>query len=104
VVSEQNDREMVFYKVSIDGNESGRTDSGPARLSREFRIKVEANKYHLIKLERWVLNSAKGRYDRENNIRQPKIEEIFIPMNRIVKLKLKFDGKYYNIETSPVYK
>jgi hypothetical protein len=103
-VSEQDDRDMVFYKVFIDGIESGRTDSGPARLTREFRIKVDMNKYHLVKLERWALNAARGRYDRENNIRQPKIENLFIPMNRIVKMVIKYNNKNYNYEIAPVYK
>ncbi len=102
--SGQDDREMVFYKVYIDGMESGRTDSGPAGLPRELLIKTDANKYHLIKLERWALNAARGRYDRENNIRQPKTEHIFIPMNRIVKLWIRFDGKNYHYEILPVYK
>jgi len=100
----QDDREMVFYKVFIDGIESGRTDSGPAGLSREFRVKVEANKYHSIKLERWVLNAPKGRYERENNIRQPKAEQIYIPMNRIVKLNVTFNGKNYDYNVGTVYK
>jgi len=103
-VSEQNDREMIFYKVFINGNEAGRTDSGPPSLTREFRIKVNANEYHLVKLERWVLNAAKGRYDRENNIRQPRMERFFIPMNRIVKILLQFDGRQYHFNTSPIYK
>lgn len=103
-VSEQDDREMIFYKVFVNGTESGRTNSGPANLLREFRIKVNANEYHLVKLERWVLNTAKGRYDRENNIRQPQVERIFIPMNRIVKIMVKFDGKKYHFDVSPLYK
>lgn len=103
-VSEQNDRDMVFYKVYIDGTESGRTDSGPSQLAREFRANIEPNKYHLIKLERWVLNASKGRYDRENNIRQPQIERIYIPMNRIVKLIIEFDSKRYKYKVVPVYK
>jgi hypothetical protein len=103
-VSEQDDREMVFYKVFLDGIESGRTDSGPAALSREFRVKIDVNKYHILKLERWILNAAKGRYERENNIRQPKTEQIYMPMNRIVKINITCDGKNYHYETVPVYK
>ncbi len=102
--AEQDDREMVFYKAFIDGTESGRTDSGPAGLSREFHVKVEENKYHFLKLERWTLNAVKGRYERENNIRQPKKEQIYMPMNRIVKISIIFDGKNYHYEISPVYK
>jgi len=103
-VSEQDDREMIFYKVFVDGIESGRTDSGPASLLREFRVKVDANEYHLLKLERWVLNASKGRYDRENNIRQPQVEHIYLPMNRIVKIFIRFDGKKYFFDASQVYK
>lgn len=100
----QDDREMVFYKVFINGIESGRTDSGPAGLSREFRVKVDASKYHSVKLERWVLNAPKGRYERENNIRQPKAEQIYMPMNRIVKLNVTFNGKNYEYSIATVYK
>jgi hypothetical protein len=102
--SEQDDRQMVFYKVFIDGTDSGRTDSGLAGLSREYRVKVDANKYHILKLERWVLNAAKGRYERENNIRQPKWEQVYMPLNRIVKIDIILDGKNYHYEIVPVYK
>ncbi|MBN2158704.1 MAG: hypothetical protein JW807_04860 [Spirochaetes bacterium] len=102
--SEQEDREMIFYKVFIDGLEAGRTESGPAGLPREFRMNLEANRYHLVRMERWLLKAGKGRYERENNIRQPKSQQIFIPMNRIVKLIIKFDGKSYRYDVAPVYR
>jgi hypothetical protein len=101
---EQNDREMIFYKVMIDGVETGRTDSGPASLVREMKVMLEPNRYHNVRLERWVLNSGKGRYDRENNIRQPKMRQIYIPLNRIVKLVITFNNKEYLFNTVPVYK
>jgi hypothetical protein len=102
--TEPDDRQMIFYKIFIDGIETGRTDCGPAGLLREFRTRLDANKYHLIKLERWVLNTAKGRYDRVNNIHQPKPQQIFLPMNRVVKLVIKFNGKGYEYDTVPVYR
>jgi hypothetical protein len=102
-IAEADDRTMIFYKIFIDGVEVGRTDSGPAGLQREFRTRVEPNKYHLVKLERWALNSGKGRYDRENNIRQPKVQNIYIPMNRVVKLIIRSDRKGYSYEVAPVY-
>jgi hypothetical protein len=101
---DQDEREMIFYKVFVDGIESGRTDTGPAILARETRIMLDPNRYHLIRMERWVLNSAKGRYDRENNIRQPKMQQIYIPMNRIVKLFISFNNRDYVCSVSPVYK
>ena len=101
---EQDDREMIFYKVFVDGVESGRTDSGPAELAREMKVMLEPNRYHSIRLERWVLNPGKGRYDRENNIRQPKQQQVYIPLNRIVKLVVTFNNKEYMFNTAPVYK
>lgn len=98
------DREMIFYKVIIDGVENGRTDSGPAGLAREMKVMLEPNRYHQIRLERWLLNSGKGRYDRENNIRQPKMKEIYIPLNRIVKLVVTFNSKEYSYSIAPVYR
>jgi hypothetical protein len=102
--AEQEEREMIFYKVIIDGVESGRTDSGPAGLAREMKLMLEPNRYHQVRLERWLLNPGKGRYDRENNIRQPKMKEIFIPLNRIVKLVVSFNNKEYSYTIAPVYK
>jgi len=102
--AEQEEREMIFYKVIIDGVESGRTDSGPAGLAREMKLMLEPNRYHQVRLERWLLNPGKGRYDRENNIRQPKMKEIFIPLNRIVKLVISFNNKEYSYIIAPVYK
>jgi hypothetical protein len=98
------DREMIFYKIFIDGVEAGRTDAGPASLSREFKSFLEANRYHLVKLERWALNGAKSRYERVNNINQPKPRDIFIPLKRIVKLVIRYNGKQFNFEVQPVYR
>jgi hypothetical protein len=102
--TDQDDREMIFYKVIIDGVESGRTDSGPAGLAREMKLMLEPNRYHQVRLERWILNPGKGRYDRENNIRQPRMKEIYIPMNRIVKLVITFNNKDYSYTIAPVYR
>lgn len=101
---DHNEREMIFYKVIIDGVETGRTDSGPAGLAREMKLMLEPNRYHHVRLERWVLNPGKGRYDRENNIRQPRMKEIYMPMNRIVKLVVSFDNKDYLYNIAPVYR
>jgi hypothetical protein len=103
-VPDPNDRDMIFYKVIIDGVESGRTDSGPAGLAREMKVMVEPNRYHSVRLERWILNSGKGRYDRENNIRQPKSQHLYIPLNRVVKLIITFNNKDYLFNIAPVYK
>ena len=101
---DRDDREMIFYKLIIDGVDAGRTDSGPSALARELKIILEPNRYHLVRLERWTLNPSKGRYDRENNIRQPKMQQIYIPMNRIVKVVITFDGREYSYAIAPVYK
>jgi hypothetical protein len=42
-------------------------------------------------------------YNRANNIHQPKPQYIYIPMNRVVRLIIKFDGKSYEYEVVPIY-
>ncbi len=96
--------EMIFYKIYINGVESGRTDTGPAGLNRRFQAHLEANQYHLLALERWVLNPARGRYDRANNIHQPKTQKIYIPRNRTVGIRLIYEGGEYRYTIVPVYK
>jgi hypothetical protein len=95
---------MVFFRVFINGQESGRTGTGPGRISKEFRISVEANKEYAVQLERWELNSIKGRYERANKVHQPKLYQVFVPHSRIIKLSVKYSGKSYLNEISPLYR
>ena len=92
--------EVIFYKVYVNGSESGRTETGQAGLPGEFKDMFEANRYYLIKLVRWKLRSAKKRYVRANNIQQPKPIRLFIPKGRVVKLELRFNGNEYSFTKS----
>ena len=94
--------EMLFFKVFVNGAESGRTTTAPARVQKEFKILLEPNKEYIIQLERWALNSAKGRYERANNIFQPKTYQLFMPQNRVMKLTVKYTGKEYLYDLSPL--
>ncbi|MBN2080053.1 MAG: hypothetical protein JW838_13885 [Spirochaetes bacterium] len=102
--SESIAREMLFYKVFIDGVESGRTDTGPAGLERSFKTLLETDRWHLVTLERWVLNQARGRYERANNVLQPKIQRVYMPMNRIIGMRVRFDGNEYHVTAMPKFK
>lgn len=97
-------RDMLFYKVFINGVESGRTDTGPAGLERSFRTLLEAGGEYLITLERWVLNQARGRYERANNVLQPKTQRVSVPLNRIIVMRVRFDGNEYHFSLMPQYK
>ncbi len=97
-------RDMLFYKVFINGVESGRTDTGPAGLERSFRTLLEADGEYLITLERWVLNQARGRYERANNVLQPKTQRVSMPLNRIIGMRVRFDGNVYHFSMMPQYK
>ncbi len=97
-------RDMLFYKVFINGVESGRTDTGPAGLERSFRTLLEAGGEYLITLERWVLNQARGRYERANNVLQPKTQRVSMPLNRIILMRVRFDGNAYHFSLLPHYK
>jgi len=94
--------EMVFYRVIIDGIESGRTDTGLSCLSRLYRGSVEPGQYHMVSLERWNLNRTKGKYERMNNISQPETKKIYFPINRIIKIDILYDRKHYHSHCSLV--
>ncbi|OHD67641.1 MAG: hypothetical protein A2W19_11240 [Spirochaetes bacterium RBG_16_49_21] len=101
---ESGNRDMVLYKVFINGVESGRTDTGPAGVVKEFRNMLEPDHEYVVQLERWELNIAKGRYERVNNILQPKTCKVAIPLNRVIKLMVTFNGKDYTYNLLPVYR
>ncbi len=104
VGSEPENLDTMFFKVFINGVESGRTDTAPARVQKEFRTLLEPNKKYIIQLERWLLNSVKGRYERVNNILQPKIYQLYMPLNRVILLMVKFNGKEYMYDMSPLFR
>ena len=99
-----NQDQSIYYEIIINGIEDSRTEIGRGDSSKLFHKKLLPGKYHIVKAERWELDKAKGRYVRMNNIYQPDEVKVFIPDNRIIKLKIEFDGKSYGINQSVVYK
>jgi hypothetical protein len=97
-------RSMVFYKVFIDGIESGRTETGVSGSEKFLRTSVTPGGYHLVRLERWELSVKRNRYRRANNIYQPKKIRIYIPQKRIIKLEVKYDGREYGYRKQAVKK
>ncbi|MCL1834188.1 MAG: hypothetical protein FWG49_06775 [Leptospirales bacterium] len=96
--------QSIYYEIIIDGIEESRTETGRGDLSKLFYKKLPPGKYHIVKAERWKLDKEKGRYVRINNIYQPEEVKIFIPDNRIIKLRVEFNGKSYSINQSVVYR
>ena len=66
-----------FYVVYIDKIEAGRTTTGLESQEKYYETTLTDNK-HLITLEKWVLDEARGRYIKLNNIAQPKPDYIYI--------------------------
>jgi hypothetical protein len=95
---------MVFYKVFIDGIESGRTETGVSGSEKSLRTSVTPGGYHLVRLERWELSVKRNRYRRANNLYQPKKIRIYIPRKRIIELEVKYDGKEYSFRKHAVKK
>jgi len=94
----------IYYVILIDGVEESRTETGRGELNKIYNAKLAAGKYHIIKPERWELDKVKGRYARMNNIYQPGELKIYIPENRILKIKIEFNGTSYVVNQSVLYK
>jgi len=92
----------VFYRVLMNGIESGRTDTGPPDTPRVYRTSVSPDTSHVVALERWELNMARKRYERSNNIYQPGPVKIFMPRNLVLGVYLRYDGKEYRRVVLPV--
>jgi hypothetical protein len=75
-----------YYRIYIDGVESGRTVTGPSQLAKQYTKMLEADAYHLITVERWDLVEKNNRYERAHNISQPTPMKIYIPTERILKI------------------
>ena len=99
-----NEEQIIYYEIIINGIEDSRTETGRSDLSKLFYKKLIPGEYHIIKADRWELDKRRGRYVRLNNIYQPEQLRIFIPENRIIRLRIEFDGKTYSIIQSVVYR
>jgi hypothetical protein len=91
------DEKMVYYNVTVNGHDIGRTETGPAGIARQLQAKVKAGTYNIITAERWELDKSRGRYVRVNNINQPDELRIFVPFNRVVKINYNCYGTKYRI-------
>jgi hypothetical protein len=93
---------LIFYKIIIDGMESGRTETGLGNLMREYALMVEPGRYHIVTAERWELDKKKQQYVRVNNILQPKPMKLYIPENGIIRIRLSFRGGEYSVHAGLV--
>lgn len=94
----------IYYEILIDGEGENRTEIGMRELIKTFNANLVPGRYHIIKPERWELDKTKGRYTRMNNVYQPAELKIFIPENRILKIKIEFNGTDYSISQSVLFK
>lgn len=98
--NEMGNDNMVYYQVSINGVESGRTETALSNVSKSSMIKTDTGKYCVIRAERWELDKTKGRYVRVNNVYQPEEVRLFVPENRIIKIRFDFNGERYTLNQS----
>jgi len=91
---------IIYYQVNVNGVEAGRTETAPSKVVSSSMIKAETGKYCIIKAERWELDRVKGRYIRVNNIYQPEEIKLYVPENRIIKIRFDFDGGKYILNQS----
>lgn len=99
---EKDIKTSVFYKIFINGEEIGRTETGIPNTAKSFRTMLEPNAYYIVNLERWELDRGRERYIRANNIRQPQPMKLFIPAQRVLKVIILFNGKTYSSEMHAV--
>ncbi len=93
---------MVFYKIYIDGIETGRTETGESGSGKYLRTSAAPGRYHVVRLERWELNLKRDRYKRANNLYQPKKIGIYIPQKRIIELEVNYNGTGYSFSKRAV--
>lgn len=94
----------IYYEIFVNGMEESRTETGRGALSKTVHSKLVPGKYNIIKTERWELDKVKGRYNRLNNVYQPAELKVYIPDNRILKIKIEFNGTAYNVKQSVLFK
>jgi hypothetical protein len=95
--------EIIYYQILVDGVEESRTVTGSGEIVKFFHLKLDPGRHYIIKPERWELDRIKGRYARMNNIYQPSELKIYIPENRIIKIRVEYDGKDYMVDQSVLY-
>ena len=58
--------------------------------------KINQGKKPCNQAERWMLDKKKKQYKRSNNINQPGSFHLFMPANRTLLIKIKYNGKKYS--------
>jgi len=91
------EEKIVYYNITVNGYDIGRTETGPGTLTKQIQAKVSPGRENIINAERWELDKNRGRYVRVNNINQPEELRVFIPLNRVVKLSFRYDGSGHGI-------
>lgn len=78
-----------FYKIFLNKVEAGRTTIGLESQTKTFEMMVSQNR-QLLTVEKYVLDEKKGRYEKLNNISQPKPNYFYFDSfsDRIMRIEL----------------
>ena len=90
--------DMVYYNIIVNGYEDVRTEIAPGRIVKTSYLQLDPGRHYLIRMERWELDRARGRYVRANNIMQPGELKVFVPENRGLKILVQYEPSGYNIK------
>ena len=88
-----NSPQKIYYRVSIDDEDAGRTPIGTDAEEKVFESMTSPAK-HVLLVEKFVLDETKDRYVRVKNIDQPKPDslEFDLPADRILVIRLVDNG------------
>ena len=88
-----NSPQKIYYRVSIDDEDAGRTTIGTDAEEKVFESMTSPAK-HVLLVEKFVLDETKDRYVRVKNIDQPKPDslEFDLPADRILVIRLVDNG------------
>jgi hypothetical protein len=92
IVNPDSDR-RCYYRVFVDKVEIGRTTTGLESQDKTLEVKLDPNK-HLVQVEKFVLDEKKGKYEKLNNIEQPRPDYIYVdlPEDKIMNLLLEHNS------------
>ena len=93
VSGSMNSPQKIYYRVSIDDEDAGRTTIGTDAEEKVFESTASPAK-HVLLVEKFILDQAKDRYVRVKNIDQPKPDslEFDLPADRILVIRLVDNG------------
>ena len=93
--------DMIYFRIFINGVEAGRTNTGIPGIMFSYTLLCEPG-HHVVRMERWRLDRTDGTYKRENNIMQPEPVKLFVPVDRVMKIAVNYDGRRYVVKEFPV--